>query len=366
MNRESTMRTREGMTFPDTRKTASGACLRRISGINFSNDSFSLNLVADQVKDHATRPSRESSIPCLRAMLSLPEIKILKYKNTVLRSPFDKLLRSTVTEVLSSTRSLNSQPFEGSDNTPSILTLCLMLSKLSPKSLDRLRSALVLDLPIQAAYEKLVSVCINCYDSVRFIKIDSNRMDALSIRKFNCVGNISNELVTKILNYDAINFCGIVKILSEYLRNRILKMLATIDCRNAQKAILSETCISSSLPDKEKSERVMPVERMLQLMTILLGRSISSGSQPNACASKLTGNFAFDIIINSAMQIQSFQRLAEVPGSLRYAVAYLGKAIESLDERFVILDNYLQGSLSKHQRINTTMTINKYLISGGD
>ena len=125
MNREITMRTREGMTFPETRKATSGACLRRVSGINLSNDSFSLDLIADHVVDHAAMPNREPSIPCFAAMLSLPEIEILKHKNTILRSPFDKLLRSAVTEILSSTRSLNSQPFEGSNNTSSILSLIL-------------------------------------------------------------------------------------------------------------------------------------------------------------------------------------------------------------------------------------------------
>ncbi len=360
------MRTRERMTFPNTSKATPRTSLGCVPRINFSDSPLSLNLVADQVKDHVTRPNREPSIPCFAALLSLLKIQVLKHKNTILRSPLNEFLRSAMTEIFSPASSPALQPFEGSNNAPSIPSLCLMLSKLPLKSLDCLRCALVLDFSIQAAYENLISVCINRHDSISLIQVNSDRMNALNLKKFNRVGDMPNELIPKILDYNAINFCGIAKILSEYLRNRILKMLAAIDCRNAQKSILSETCISSSLPDKEKSERVMPVERMLQLMTILLGRSISSGSQPNACASKLTGNFAFDIIINSAMQIQSFQRLAEVPSSLRYVVAYLSKAIEGLDERFVALDNYLQSSLSKHHRSNTTMTINKYLISGGD
>ena len=360
------MRTNKGMTFSDTRKATPGAVLRCVPGINFSDSSLALNLVADHIEDHATRPNREPSIPCLASMLSLFKIQILKHKNTILGSPLNELLRCTMTEILSPASSPTLQPFEGSNNAPGISSLCLMLSKLSLKSLDCLRCALVLDFSIQATYEKLVSVCINSYDSISLIQVNSYRMNTWSLRKFNRVGNVSDNLISKILDYNAINFSSIAEVLSEYLRNRILKVLAAIDCRNAQEPILSETCIPSPRSDKEKSERVMPVERMLQLMTILLSRSISSGSQPNACASELTGNVAFHVIVNSTMQIQSFQRLAEVPCSFRYAVAYLSKAIDGIDERFIFLDNYLQSSLSKHQWSNTTMTINKYLLSGGD
>ncbi|GAB6267017.1 MAG: hypothetical protein STSR0001_24660 [Methanothrix sp.] len=98
----------------------------------------------------------------------------------------------------------------------------------------------------------------------------------------------------------------------------------------------------------------MPVERMIQIVSVLFGRSISTSSKPDACAGELARYGSFDIIVDSAMQIQSFKRFTGVPGSLRYAIAYLSKAIESLDERFIRLDNYLQGSLSKHQLGDTT------------
>jgi hypothetical protein len=360
------MRANKGVTFPNTCKATPRAILGCVPGINFSDSSLSLNLVVDHVKDHATRPNGEPSIPCLATLLALLKIQVLEHKNAVLRSPFDELLRCTMTEIFGSTRSLNSKPFEGSNNASSIPSLCLMLSKLSLKSLDRLRSAPVLDFPIQAAYEKLISIRINCHDRISLVKINTYRMNPFNFRKFNRVGNIADKLVTKIFDYDAINLSGIAEVFLECFRNTILKVLPAIDGRNAQEVIFRETGISPPLSDKEQSKRSMPVERMLQLMTILLGRSISSGSQPNTCAGKLTGNVAFDIIINSAMQIQSFQRFALVPGSLGYVVAYLSKAIEGLDERFVALDNYLQGSLGKHQLGDTTMMINTLRFSGGD
>lgn len=366
MNRESTMGTGKGVTLPDPRKTASRAQLGRVLWIYFSDDALPLNLVADHIGDHATRPNREPSIPCLSAIFSLLKIQILEYKNAIFRSPLNKLLGSAVTEILSPTRSLNSQPFEGSNNTSSILTLCLPKSLLSLKSLDSLRSAPVLDSPIQAAYEKLVSICIDSHDSISLIEIDSDRVNSLDIGEFNRIGHIANEPVSEILDYDAIDFSGVIEIFFECLRNFILKMPPAIDCGDAQETIFCEARISAPHSDEEKGKRSMPIERTIQVMHIFLGSSIGSCSEPDARASKLARNCSFDIAVDSAMQIKSFKRFSKIPSSLRYIVAYLSKAIEGFDKRFIFLDNYLQGSLSKHQLGDTTMRINILLASGGD
>ena len=366
MNRESAMRARKGMSFPDSRKTTSRTVLRCIPGINLSDGSLSLDLVAGHIEYHTTRPDGEPSVPSLRSMLTLTEIKILEDKNTIIRSPFDQFLRSAITEILSSTRSLSSQPFEVSNNTPSILSLCLSLSKLSLKSLDRLRSALVLDLSIQTAYEKLVTICIDSHNSVSLVEIDSNWVNPLNIRKFNCIGYITNNLVSKILDYDAIDLNGVTEFFPKCIRNRVLNVFPAINCRNAQETIFRETGITPPLSYKKEGKRPMPVERMIQIVPVLFGRSISTSSKPDACAGELARYGSFDIIVDSAMQIQSFKRFTGVPGSLRYAIAYLSKAIEGFDERFIRLDNYLQGSLGKHQLGDTTMRINTLWFSGGE
>ncbi len=365
MNRETAMRARESMSVPISMKATPGAYLRGILGVNLGYDALSLHLVADHVEDHATRPDREPPIPCLSTVLPLLKIQILEYKNAILRSPFDKLLRSAVTEVFCSTRSLDFQPFEGSSNTSSIFSLCLSLSKLSLESFYCLRSTPVLNFSIQTAYEQLISISINSYNSIGFVEVDSDRMNSFNIRKFNRVGDITNELTTEILDYDTIEFSSIIKLFVERFRDNILKVLSTVDCGNAQNSIPHEVGISSSLSNKEKSKRSMPIERMIQCMSILLSRSISTGSQPNASASKLAGNSSFDNIINSSMQIKSFERFAKIPGSFGYAIAYLSEAIERIDEGFIILDNYLQGFLIKHQLEDTTIRINTLLIYGG-
>ena len=366
MNRESTLRAIEGMSLPGPRKTTPRAVLGSVPRIDFSNYALSLDLIAGHIEYHTTRPDGEPSVPSLRSMLALTEIKILEDKNTIIRSPFDQFLRSAIAEILSSTRSLSSQPFEVSNNTSSILSLCLSLSKLSLKSLDRLRSALVLDFPIQAAYKKLVTICIDSHNSVSLVEIDSNWVNPINIRNFNCIGYITNNLVSKILDYDAIDLSGITEFFPKCIRNRVLDVFPAIDCRNAQETIFHETGITPPLSYKKEGKRPMPVERMIQIVSVLFGRSISTSSKPDACAGELARYGSFDIIVDSAMQIQSFKRFTGVPGSLRYAIAYLSKAIESLDERFVRLDNYLQGSLSKHQLGDTTMRINTLRLSGGE
>lgn len=366
MNREPTMRTCERVAFSDARKTTSRASLGCVSRINLSDVALPLYFVADHLVDHTTRPYGEPSVPSLAAVFALYKPEILKYQNTVLRSPFDKLFRSAVAEIFSSTRSLSSQPFEGSDNAPSILTLCLTLSKLSLKSLDRLRRAFVLDFPVQAAYEKLVIICIYCHNSICLIKIDPNRMNSLDIRQLNCIRDVTDELASKMLNYNAIDLSGVIEIFFEGTRNCVSETLPAVDSGNAQESIFCETSIAPSLTYKKESKRSVPVKGVIQSMLVLLSRSVSPCSKLDACTSKLTRYSPFNIVVEFAMQIQSFKRLAKVPSSLRYTITYLGKAIKRLDEGLIMLDNYLQRSFGKHQSGDATMRINTLRLSGGD
>ena len=355
------MGTRESVSVTAARKTTPRTSLGCVSRINLSGRSFSLDLVVDHLKDHTTRPHGEPSIPGFAALLSLVKIQILKHKNTVLRSPPDELLRCTMTEIFGSAGSPTLQPFEGPNYAVRILTHCLKLSKLTLKSFDCLRGAFVLDLSIQAAYEKLVTICIYSYNRISLIKIDSDRMNTFDFRKFDLVSNVAYKPVTEILDYDTINLKSITEIVFEDIRNRIAEMLSAFYCGNAQESILREIGISTPLTDKEEGIRTMPLERMIQRMPILSGRCIRSGSKSNAGASELAANGSFDAFVNIPMQIESFQRFALVPCSLRNAIADLGKALECLNERFIALDNYLQIPLSKHQGIS--MPLPRYILN---
>jgi hypothetical protein len=352
MNRESAMRTRESVSVTVARKTTPRTSLGGVPRINLSGRSLSLNLVVDHFKDHSTRPHGKSSIPSFASLLPLFKIQILKHKNTVLRSPSDELLRCTMTEIFGSTSSPALQPFEGPNYAMRVLTHCLELSKLTLKSFDCLRCAFVLDFSIQAAYEKLVTICICSYNRISLVKVDSDRMNSFDFRKFNRVSNVAYKPVTEILDNDAVDLKSVTEIFFKGIRNRIAEMFSAFHCGNAQESILGEIGISAPLTDKEGGIRAMPLERMIQRMSVLSGRSVSSGSKPNAGASKLNANGSFDTFVDIPMQIKSFQRFALVPCSLRNAIADLGKAIERLNERFVAFDNYLQSPLSKHQGVS--------------
>lgn len=55
MNRESTMRAGESMSVPITGEATSRTVLRCVPGIDLSGGTFSLDLVADHIKDHTMR-----------------------------------------------------------------------------------------------------------------------------------------------------------------------------------------------------------------------------------------------------------------------------------------------------------------------
>jgi hypothetical protein len=271
------MRTRESMSVTVARKTTPRTSLGCVPRINLRGRSLSLNLVVDHFKDHSTRPHGKSSIPSFASLLPLFKIQILKHKNTVLRSPSDELLRCTMTEIFGSTGLPALQPF------------------------DCLGCAFVLDFSIQAAYEKLVTICIYSYNRISLVKVDSDRMNSFDFRKFNRVSNVAYKPVTEILDNDAVDLKSVTEIFFKGIRNRIAEMFSAFHCGNAQKTILGEIGISAPLTDKEEGIRAMPLERMIQMMSVLSGRRIRSGSKSNAGAGKLTANGSFDAFVNISM-----------------------------------------------------------------
>jgi len=366
MSRKPTVRASKRVSSPDTRESAPRAQLRRVSRVDLSNDALSLDFVADQIKDHATRPNGKPPIPRFATSFSLAEIQVLENQNRVLGSPFNKLLGCTMTEIFSSPRSLKLQPFEGSDDAPSIFTLCLSLPKLSLKSLDSFHCAFVLDFPIKTGHKQLVSICINRDDCVSLVEINSDRIDSADIRKFDGIRDVSDKLVADVLDHNAIDLNSVVKHASKSRGNGIPEMFSTTNCGNAQETVFPETGISTPLSHEEKCKGLSPTERTINTMSIRLGSRISSCCEPDTCTGELRRYSSFDIVVNATMQIKGFKRYARVPSSLGYAIAYLDKAIESLDKRFIAFDNYLQGSLSNHHAGDATMSINNYWLSGGE
>lgn len=366
MNREITVGTGKGVSIPVTREATPRTRFRRVSGINLSNDAFALNFVADHIEDHTTRPSCKPSVPSFRTSFALTKLKIFENQNAVIRSPLNKLFRRAMTKIFGSARSLKLQPFEGSDDAPSIFTLCLSLLKLSLESLDHFRCAFVEYFAAKSGNEKLVSVYINRHDRIGLVQIDPNRMNSFDVRKFDRVGNVAHKLITKTLDDDAIDFNRVAKNILERFRYNVLEMLPAFDRRNAEKTVFREACIATSSSDEEKSKRLSPSERATDAVTVFLGSRVCPRGEPDACACKLTRDSSLNILVNAVMQIESFQRFAIVPRSLRYTIAYLSEAIERSGEILIKLDNNLQGSLSKHHIGDTTTSLNSYLFSGGD
>jgi len=260
VNREPTIGAIEGMTFPNSGKPHLETILGSIPRIDLGDDALSLDLIANHIEDHAARQTENRLFQALDPCLPCPKLRSSNTRTQFSGAHSTSSLEAQLQKSLVLRDRLALSRLRTRNYTSSVLSLCLSLSKLSLKSLDRLRCALVLDLSIQAAYKKLIAVCTDCHNGIRLIEINSNRMNSINIRKFNCIGHITNNLVSEILDYDTINFGGITKCIFECFRNRITKVLPTINRRNAQETVLSKTSISAPLSNKEKSEWPMPIE----------------------------------------------------------------------------------------------------------
>jgi hypothetical protein len=82
------------------------------------------------------------------------------------------------------------------------------------------------------------------------------------------------------------------------------------------------------LADKKKRKWLRKFKRLLKFMSIMLRSYISSSNKSNHSASKLTGEFALDRMIESFMQTKCVERLSSVPSSRRNLVTDVYKGLK--------------------------------------
>ena len=199
MQAETTVRAVEGMSGTFSTQSTPTTGYRSSLCINEIDDAFTLHLVTHESDNHSSRPLVEAPIPCFTSLLTLSEVQLLKNYNAVFRTPLNQSFGCRMTEVPCSPCKLALQPFEGSYNTTSVFTLCLLLGKLALQSLYCLESAFIQNSPTQTSNKKDFIIGINCHDCICFIQINTNRMNWFSFLNFNLQRNITNELPFLIL-----------------------------------------------------------------------------------------------------------------------------------------------------------------------
>jgi len=341
MKFETAPRTGKPMTRTHPLKATSGAYLAGVSGVNQSNLTFAFDLVSSEGKQHSSRPGMESPVPKSGPLPPLLKVQVLKDKDAVLRSPFDQLLGSHVTEVLGAASLLALKPFEGPSDALCTFALCLTGRKLLLKPLDGLSGSLIGDPPFEARDEKLSLLRVNRHKSVSLIKVNSDGKDTRCIWNFNGQSNVADKLPILNLHCDAVYFRGSGQHRLEVVGDGVVKTLSAGYRPDRKCAVLSEVSVPSALPNEKKRKRLLVLDRLLELVSIVLGRYISSCNEPNGGTSKLAGELSLDRVINSFMQGKCSEGLPFIPSFRGNPVANLYKGPEGCLEVFVGFYDYL-------------------------
>jgi len=356
MKFETTPGTGKPMTRTNPLKATSGTYLAGVSGINQSNLAFTFDLVSGEGKEHSPRPGVEPPVAEPRTILPLFESQVLEDQDTVRGSPLHQPLGSHMTEVPGAASLLTLKPFEGPSNALCALTLCLTGRKLPLEPLDGLASPLVGNSPFKAGNEKLSPLRINRYKSVSLIKVNPNGKDTRCIWNFDSQSNITDKLPVPDLHCDAVYFLGFGQHRLEVVGNGVVKTLSAGYRPDGKCAVLSEVSVPSTLADEKESKRLLILDRLFELVSVVLGRYISSCNEPNGGAGKLTGELPLDRVIDGLMQGKCSKGLPLVPGFGRNSVADLYKCPKGCFEVFVRFYDYLSCVLASHSNRNIPLT----------
>ena len=356
MNFKTAPRTKELMTGAVTLKATSGACLAGASRVNQSNLTFAFNFILSKGKEHSPWPGVEPPVPKSRTFLPLPEVQVFKDQNTVLGSPFHQSLGGYMTEVLGAASLLTLKPFEGPSDGSGALTLCLTGRKLFLEPLDGLTGSFVGNPPFKAGNKKFSPLRVNRHKNVGLIKVNPNGEDTRCIWNFNIQGNVTDKLSVPDLYCDTVYFLSFGQHRLEVIRDGIVKTLSASYRPDRKGAVLSEVGVPSTFADKEKSKRLLILDRLFEFVAIVLGRYISSCNEPEGGAGKLTGKLSFNRMIDGLMQRECSKRLPFVPGFGRNLIADLYKGLEGCLEVFVGFYDYLSCALGPHSSCNIPLT----------
>jgi|GEM_PF-1165168 len=356
MKFETTPGTGKPMTRTNPLKATSGAYLGGISGINQSNLTFAFDLVSGEGKEHSPRPGVEPPVPEPRTLLPLFEVQVLEDKDTILGSPLHQPLGGHMAEVPGAASLLALKPFESSSNALCALTLCLTGRKLLLEPLDGLTSSFIGDPSFEAGDKKLSPLRVNRHKSVGFVKVNSNRKDTRCIWNFDGQSNITDKLSIPDLHCDAVYFLGFGQHRLEVVRDGVVKTLSAGYRPDGKGAVLSEVSVPSTLADEKESKRLLILDRLFELVSVVLGRHIGSCNEPNSRAGKLARELPFDRVINSFMQGKRSKRLPLVPGFGRNPVADLYKGSKGCFEVFIGFYDYLSCALDFHSNYNIPLT----------
>ena len=348
--------TDESMARTNPLKATSGAYLAGVSGVYQSNLAFAFDFVLSEGKEHSSRPGVEPPVPEPGTLLPLLEVQVLENKNTVLGNPFNQPLGSHVAEVPGAASLLTLKPFESPSNRLGAFTLCLTGRKPLLEPLDGLVGSFIGDPPFKAGDEKFPVVRVDGNQSVGFVEVNADGKDTRCIWNFDSQSNVTDKLSVPDLYCDAVYFLGFGQHRLEVVGNGVVKTLSASYRPDGKCAVLSEVSVPSTLADEEKSKRLLILDRLFELVSVVLGRHISSCNEPDSRAGKLAGELPFDRVINSFMQGKCSERLPLVPGLRGNSVADLYKGPESCFEVFVGFYDYLSCALAPHSNRNIPLT----------
>ncbi|MDI6867407.1 MAG: hypothetical protein QMC91_07100 [Methanoculleus sp.] len=110
-----------------------------------------------------------------------------------------------MTEVPGSPRSLERQPFEDTNNTSCVLSLCLLRFKFDLKPRNGLARSDGEHFSVQPRDKQSSSIGVYCNDSVGLVEIYTCRDDSWHVRDFHCYSNITNETASANCNDNTID-----------------------------------------------------------------------------------------------------------------------------------------------------------------
>jgi hypothetical protein len=362
---EATGRTKEGVPFSLTLKTATGAMRGSMSGIDQSQQDsplggISLDGRCQQTESPLRHPTPD---PCshspflLLGCLGNPQI--FHDQHGILRTPLHQLFADRLAKGLGPISLLAAQPFEGTTHRTGVFAFCLFAGKLILKP-STLFSGLSIGNPVRNARDKqILTVRIYSDQDVGFIEVYPHRMNACGFWHFQRDADHPNQPAISLNDIDRINLFSLSQNGLKVFWHSVGNVFSAC-CRPDRKGSISvKAGISTPLTHQKQSISFAEAKRLLSRFLVSLGRSIGPSDGTNGRASHLSIQLTHDLSISCLMQIELAQRLAIIEAGLRKLLLDLLKYRQRIDQIRIWLNKDLKGLLYFHVSIIPLKTSTK-------
>jgi len=332
-----------------------GTILRGVGRVNrCDSDATGFRFLPDRRFELPMRPQGKATahaLAHLRLLALLRHMQVFQHEDAAELRPRHKTSSGNAGEILCASGLLTGQPFDRASYRSGIAPVCLTARKLclqSTPSLSGLRVGGLLSYPRD---KQFTSVSIYGYEGIRLTTINAHRQRAYGFGGVQRHAHAPDKISIALDHGEGVNLLCCIQHRPGVVGDGVGDALTPRYGRDRERAVTAKVGITPTHPDEEHRRLAHEGERLRCGPLVAFGSEICPSNEPKRANRHLTGQRAFHLMVDGALQLHGIQRCACVVARFRHFLLHGAKHAERAPQVVVIGHENGYASLNLHTRI---------------